>query len=92
MATKKKKKKLTKLSNRKEHNKAVTKLAVILRDREIRQDIFSKMIYDTTGEFVSYPVLNRLVTGKNKNPTMRVIKAIAVTLNVTIDDLCEYDY
>jgi hypothetical protein len=93
MATsKKKKKKVIKASNRKEHNKPVTKLGAILHEREIRQDLFSKMIWEQTGEFVQYPVLNRLVTGKNRNPTMRVIKAIAVTLGVSIDELCEYEF
>lgn len=90
--TKKKKKKVIKKSSRKEHNKPVTKLGTILHDRGIRQDTFAGMVWNKTGEVIVYPVMNRLVTGKNKNPTMRVMKAIAVTLGVTIDEICEYEF
>lgn len=71
---------------------AVTKLGMLLKERGISQSELCKMVCDRTGVVILFPQMNLMVTGKHKNPTVSKLKAIADTLEVSMDDICEFDY
>ncbi len=66
-----------------------TKLARILRERNMSQGDLVRLIQEKTGFRIGRDRISKICTGRLTNYTLETAQMIAEALGVTIDDICE---
>ena len=69
---------------------AQTKLAKILKDKNISQAKFRIMINEKTGVDIGADRISKVCTGRLQNYTLYTARLISATLDVSIDDIVEF--
>lgn len=68
----------------------VTKLHKILKSRAMNQTDLEALIKETNnGKCPAMWILNELINGKKKNPTIKTLRPIKQALGVTYDDIID---
>lgn len=72
-------------------NKVETKIGKLLKQRKMKQKQLLDIINEQTGIPISKPMLSNIVSGKKKNYQLFTIIRICKALNVTPNDIIDYE-
>lgn len=69
----------------------MTKIEKLLNDRGLTQSDLRRLIHAKSGFLMGRDRISKICTGRLVNYTVQTAKMIAEALNVSIDEICEYN-